>query len=90
MAHAGLITGCLGLASFSLAGLYCNHADLSPRHAPLLLGVCTCLTSQALLVHLQAMPCLGSGSRTRVITNTGLQAQECPKNLKLPPSGLQA
>lgn len=35
----GLITGCLGLASFSLAGLYCNHADLSPRHAPLLLGM---------------------------------------------------
>lgn len=37
-ACTGLITGCLGLASFSLAGLYCNHADLSPRHAPLLLG----------------------------------------------------
>lgn len=27
------------MASFSLAGLYCNHADLSPRHAPVLLGL---------------------------------------------------
>lgn len=34
-----LITGGLGLASFSLAGLYCNHADLSPRYAPVLLGL---------------------------------------------------
>jgi ACS family sodium-dependent inorganic phosphate cotransporter len=34
-----LITLSLGLASFSLAGLYCNHADLSPRYAPVLLGV---------------------------------------------------
>lgn len=33
------ITGGLGLASFSLAGLYCNHADLSPRYAPVLLGL---------------------------------------------------
>ena len=37
--HAALITGGLGLASFSLAGLYCNHADLSPRYAPVLLGL---------------------------------------------------
>ncbi len=29
----------LGLASFSLAGLYCNHADLSPRYASVLLGL---------------------------------------------------
>lgn len=29
----------LGLASFSLAGLYCNHADLSPRYAPILLSL---------------------------------------------------
>lgn len=36
---AGLVTAALGLASFSLAGLYCNHADLSPRHAPVLLGL---------------------------------------------------
>ena len=36
---AALITGGLGLASFSLAGLYCNHADLSPRYAPVLLGL---------------------------------------------------
>lgn len=35
----GLITMSLGLASFSLAGLYCNHADLSPRYAPVLLGL---------------------------------------------------
>lgn len=35
----GLITASLGLSSFSLAGLYCNHADLSPRHASLLLGI---------------------------------------------------
>ncbi|KAK9804238.1 hypothetical protein WJX72_002847 [[Myrmecia] bisecta] len=35
----GLITAALGLASFSLAGLYCNHADLSPRYAPVLLGL---------------------------------------------------
>ena len=36
---AGLITLALGLGSWSLAGLYCNHADLSPRHAPILLGL---------------------------------------------------
>jgi hypothetical protein len=29
----------LGLASFSLAGLYCNHADLSPRYSSILLGL---------------------------------------------------
>ena len=34
-----LITLGLGLASCSLAGLYCNHADLSPRHAAILLGM---------------------------------------------------
>jgi ACS family sodium-dependent inorganic phosphate cotransporter len=27
------------MASFSTVGLYCNHADLSPRHAPFLLGL---------------------------------------------------
>ena len=37
--RAGLIAASLGLSSFSLAGLYCNHADLSPRHASLLLGL---------------------------------------------------
>ena len=36
---AALITLALGLGSWSLAGLYCNHADLSPRHAPILLGL---------------------------------------------------
>ena len=39
MCVAGLITAGLGLASFSLAGLYCNHTDLSPRYAPVLLGL---------------------------------------------------
>jgi ACS family sodium-dependent inorganic phosphate cotransporter len=37
-ATVALVSAALGLSSFSLAGLYCNHADLSPRHAPLLLG----------------------------------------------------
>ena len=27
------------MASFSMCGLYCNHADLSPRYAPFLLGM---------------------------------------------------
>ena len=35
----GFVSLSLGLASFSLAGLYCNHADLSPRYAPVLLGL---------------------------------------------------
>lgn len=34
-----MVTLSLGLASFSLAGLYCNHADLSPKYAPVLLGL---------------------------------------------------
>ena len=38
-ATVALITISLGLASFSLAGLYCNHADLSPKYAPVLLGL---------------------------------------------------
>ena len=37
--HAALITVALGLASCSLAGLYCNHGDLSPRYAAILLGL---------------------------------------------------
>lgn len=36
---AGLIAAGLGISSFSLAGLYSNHADLSPRYSPLLLGM---------------------------------------------------
>ena len=36
---AALVTAALGCASFSTVGLYCNHADLSPRHAPFLLGL---------------------------------------------------
>ncbi|CAD7701249.1 unnamed protein product [Ostreobium quekettii] len=35
----GFITAALGLASFSLAGLYCNHQDLSPKYAGVLLGI---------------------------------------------------
>ncbi len=38
-ATVALLTLSLGLASFSLAGLYCNHADLSPKYAPVLLGL---------------------------------------------------
>ncbi|KAK9902140.1 hypothetical protein WJX75_005702 [Coccomyxa subellipsoidea] len=34
-----LVTAALGTASLSLCGLYCNHADLSPRYAPFLLGM---------------------------------------------------
>lgn len=34
-----LLSLSLGLASFSLAGLYSNHADLSPRYASILLGL---------------------------------------------------
>lgn len=36
-----LITGALGMASFSLAGLFCNHADLSTKYAPFMLGCTT-------------------------------------------------
>lgn len=28
-----LITAALGLSSFSLAGLYCSHQDMSPKYA---------------------------------------------------------
>lgn len=37
-ATLALVTAALGLSSLSLVGLYCNHADLDPRYAPLLLG----------------------------------------------------
>jgi ACS family sodium-dependent inorganic phosphate cotransporter len=33
------ITAALGISSFSLAGLYCTHQDLSPRYSSALLGV---------------------------------------------------
>ncbi|GMH37108.1 hypothetical protein BSKO_04981 [Bryopsis sp. KO-2023] len=33
------ITTALGLSSFSLAGLYCNHQDLSPKYASIMLGM---------------------------------------------------
>lgn len=38
-ASVALVTMALGLASFSLAGLYSNHPDLSPRYASVLLGI---------------------------------------------------
>lgn len=38
VASMSLVTLSLGLSSFSLAGLYCNHADLSPKYAPFLIG----------------------------------------------------
>lgn len=40
-ASVALITGALGMASFSLAGLFCNHADLSTKYAPFMLGCTT-------------------------------------------------
>lgn len=36
---AGLVTLSLGLAAFSMAGLYCNHQDLSPKYSSFLLGL---------------------------------------------------
>jgi ACS family sodium-dependent inorganic phosphate cotransporter len=38
-ASVGLITVALGLSSFSLAGLYCTHQDLSPKYSSALLGL---------------------------------------------------
>ena len=35
----GLLTVGLSLASFSYAGLYCNHQDMSPRYSSILLGI---------------------------------------------------
>lgn len=35
----GLITAALGISSFSLAGLYCTHQDLSPKYSSALLGL---------------------------------------------------
>ena len=40
-----LIALALGLNSFSLAGLYCNHQDLSPKYASVLLGVTNTVAS---------------------------------------------
>ena len=36
---AGLVSIALGLASVSVAGLYSNHAELSRKHASILLGL---------------------------------------------------
>lgn len=33
------IAAALGLSNFSLAGLYCNHQDLSPKYASAMLGI---------------------------------------------------
>lgn len=33
------VIGALGLTSFSTAGLYCNHQDLSPQYSSFLLGL---------------------------------------------------
>jgi ACS family sodium-dependent inorganic phosphate cotransporter len=38
-ASVGLITVALGVSSFSLAGLYCTHQDLSPKYSSALLGL---------------------------------------------------
>ena len=35
----GLLTVGFSLASFSYAGLYCNHQDMSPRYSSILLGI---------------------------------------------------
>lgn len=35
----GLMSLAFGLSAWSRAGLYCNHQDLSPRYASLLLGI---------------------------------------------------
>lgn len=37
--NIGLVTLALGLSSFSLGGLYCNHQDLSPKYSSFLLGM---------------------------------------------------
>ena len=39
IATVGLLTVGLSLSSFSYAGLYCNHQDMSPRFASILLGM---------------------------------------------------
>lgn len=38
-ASVGLVTAALGISSFSLAGLYCTHQDLSPKYSSALLGL---------------------------------------------------
>ncbi|KAI8466882.1 MAG: major facilitator superfamily domain-containing protein [Monoraphidium minutum] len=38
-ASVALITAALGVSSFSLAGLYCTHQDLSPKYSSALLGL---------------------------------------------------
>lgn len=38
-ASVALLTAALGLSSFSLAGLYCTHQDLSPKYSSALLGL---------------------------------------------------
>jgi ACS family sodium-dependent inorganic phosphate cotransporter len=38
-ASIACITAALGMSSFSLAGLYCTHQDMSPKYASALLGL---------------------------------------------------
>lgn len=38
-ATVAAITISLGVSSFSLAGLFCTHQDMSPKYAPILLGL---------------------------------------------------
>lgn len=38
-ATVALITAALGISSFSLAGLYCTHQDLSPKYSSAMLGL---------------------------------------------------
>ena len=45
MTTVALISVAIGLNSFSLAGLYCNHQDLSPRYASILLGMTNTVAS---------------------------------------------
>ena len=44
-ASVALITAALGVSSFSLAGLYCTHQDLSPKYSSALLGLTNTVAS---------------------------------------------
>ena len=80
---AALVTAALGTASFSMCGLYCNHADLSPRYAPFLLGMTNTVGAlpgiigeplPSVLQLPRACPC------TRFDTRLGGQVYVCPKS----------
>lgn len=38
-ATVAAITVALGISNFGLAGLFCSHQDISPKYAPILLGL---------------------------------------------------